>query len=59
MLWSTSGGLDRNKTQQFPTNNFKKKTLHKLLFDTLNSEDYYIDMPNLIQKVILAKNVAQ
>ena len=35
----------------------KKKTLRKLLFDILNSEDEYIDTPTLIQKVKLAKNV--
>ena len=36
-----------------------KKTLCKLLFDILNSEDdtIYIDMPNLIKKVKLAQNV--
>ena len=34
-----------------------KKTLRKLLFDILNSEDDYIDTPTLIKKVKLAKNV--
>ena len=29
----------------------KKKTLRKLLFDILNSEDDYIDAPTLIKKV--------
>ena len=35
----------------------KKKTLRKLLFDIVNSEDAYIDTPTLIKKVKLAKNV--
>ena len=39
-----------------PKNKFKK-TLHKLLFDILNSGDDYIDTPTLITKVKLAKNV--
>ena len=39
-----------------PKNKFKK-TLHKLLFDILNSEDDYIGTPTLIKKVKLAKNV--
>ena len=34
-----------------------KKTLRKLLFDILNSEDDYIDTPTLITKVKLTKNV--
>ena len=34
-----------------------KKTLRKLLFDILNSEDDYIDTPALITKVKLTKNV--
>ena len=34
-----------------------KKTLRKLLFDILNSEDDYIDTPTLIKKVKLARNV--
>ena len=34
-----------------------KKTLRKLLFDILNSEDGYIDTPTLITKVKLTKNV--
>ena len=34
-----------------------KKTLCKLLFDILNSEDDYIDTPTLITKVKLTKNV--
>ena len=34
-----------------------KKTLRKLLFDILNSEDDYIDTPTLIAKVKLTKNV--
>ena len=36
-----------------------KKTLCKLLFDILNSEDdtIYMDMPNLIKKVKLVQNV--
>ena len=33
-----------------------KKTLHKLLFDILNYEGDYIDMPTLIEQVKLAKN---
>ena len=42
--------------RHLPKNKFKK-TLHKLLFDILNLEDDYIDMPTLIKKVKLAKNV--
>ena len=42
--------------RQFPKNKFKK-TLRKLLFDILNSEDDYIETPTLIKKVNLAKNV--
>ena len=34
-----------------------KKTLRKLLFDILNSEDDYIDTPTLITKVKLTKKV--
>ena len=37
--------------------NKSKKTLRKLLFDILNSEDDYIDTPTLITKVKLTKNV--
>ena len=39
-----------------PKNKFKK-TLCKLLFDILNSEDDNIDTPTLIKKVQLAKYV--
>ena len=42
--------------RQLPKNKFKK-TLRKLLLDIQNSEDDYIDMPTLIKKVKLAKNV--
>ena len=42
--------------RHLPKNKFKK-TLRKLLFDILNSEDDYIDTPTLIKKVKLAKNV--
>ena len=42
--------------RQLPKNKFKK-TLRKLLFDILNSEDDYIDTPTLIKKVKLARNV--
>ena len=42
--------LPKNKLQ---------KTLRKLLFDILNSEDDYIDTPTLIKKVNLAKNVEE
>ena len=42
--------------QQLPKNKFKK-TLRRLLFDILNSEDDYIDTPTLIKKVKLARNV--
>ena len=42
--------------RHLPNNKFKK-TLRKLLFDILNSEDDYIDTPTLIKKVKLAKNV--
>ena len=42
--------------RQLPKNKFKK-TLRKLLFDILNSEDDYIDTPTLSKKVNLAKNV--
>ena len=41
--------------RQLPKNKFKK-TLRKLLFDILNSDDY-IDTPTLIKKVKLARNV--
>ena len=44
--------------RQFPKNKFKK-TLRKLLFDILNSEDNYIDTTTLIKKVNLAKNVEE
>ena len=37
--------LPKNKLKK------KKKTLRKLLFDILNSEDDYIDAPTLIKKV--------
>ena len=42
--------------RQLPKNKFKK-TLRKLLFDILDSEEHYIDTPTLIKKVKLAKNV--
>ena len=42
--------------RQLPKNKFKK-TLRKLLFDILNSEDDYTDTPTLIEKLNLAKNV--
>ena len=42
--------------RHLPKNKFKK-TLRKLLFDILNSEDDYIDTPTLSKKVNLAKNV--
>ena len=42
--------------QHLPKNKFKK-TLCKLLFDILNSEDDCIDMPTLIKKVQWAKHV--
>ena len=43
-------------TSDNPKNNFKK-TLRKLLFDILNSEDDYIDTLTIIKKIKLAKNV--
>ena len=43
-------------TSDNPKNKFKK-TLRKLLFDILNSEDDYIDTPTIIKKIKLAKNV--
>ena len=46
--------------RHLPKNEFQK-TLRKLLFDILNSDDTYIDTPTLIKKLIklgkLAKNV--
>ena len=39
-----------------PKNKFKKNTL-QITFGILNSEDDYIDMPNLIKIVKLTKNV--
>ena len=35
----------------------KKKSLRKLFFDILNSEDDYIDTPILIKEVKLTKNI--
>ena len=42
--------------RQLPKNKVKK-TLRKLLFDILNSEDNHTDTPTLIKKVKLARNV--
>ena len=42
--------------RHLPKNKFKKNTL-QITFGILNSEDDYIDMPNLIKIVKLTKNV--